>query len=272
MTILDRIHRLVRANINDLIDRSEVPEAAIDRTLRDMEGSLGEARGQLRASAREEERLIQQIQALREEAIRWEDRAMLALRAQDEPLARQALLKKNDLERQASHLREQLDRHRDYLADLTGSLDALEHKIDGLRGRRRSIAAAPPAAAPAPPVSYTFPTFSDAPTPPPRRAFAFDEDLRRDHPEDVFGVERPFQAFDAMQERFIQAEARLEADRALSDPLRDDLDDRFKRLEREATTQRGLDALKQGASPEPGAAASPDADAIRRKLLEDLEG
>lgn len=272
MTILDRIHRLVRANINDLIDRSDVPEAAIDHTLRDMEGSLGEARGQLRTSAREEERLIQQIQALREEALRWEDRAMLALRAQDEPLARQALLKKNDLDHQANHLREQLDRHRDYLADLTGSLDALEHKIDGLRGRRRSIAAAPPAAA-TPPASYTFPSFSDAPSPPPRRAFAFDEDLRRDHPEDVFGVERPFQAFDAMQERFIQAEARLEADRALSDPLRDDLDDRFKRLEREATTQRGLDALKQGAQPEAGAATtSPDADAIRRKLLEDLEG
>lgn len=303
MGILDRIHRLVRANVNDLIDRSDVPEAALDHSIAEMESSIREARTHVRVSGKEEEKLAGELRRLREEAFSWEDKAMLALRQGEEELARKALVRKHELDTQADRVRQELERHRDYLADLDRSLDALDHKLDSARSRRRAMSPTSGRAKGGGGGSgYTFPSFSDSPSSGSkgsassssgswdrddfrdrragsRRAFAQDDDLRREYPEDVFGVDKPFRAFDEVQDRITQVEARLEAESELTapldDPLRDELADRFRRLERDHGGDRDVQALKERLSHDAegsGGGSDSRADDVRRRLLEDLEG
>ena len=41
MGIMDRISRLLRANVNDMLDRAEDPESTLNQILRDMETNIG---------------------------------------------------------------------------------------------------------------------------------------------------------------------------------------------------------------------------------------
>ncbi|HEV2127721.1 MAG TPA: PspA/IM30 family protein, partial [Thermomicrobiales bacterium] len=57
MGIMDRISRLVRANVNDLIDSAEDPEQMIDQILRDMQSNITTARAQVAAMIAQEKEL-----------------------------------------------------------------------------------------------------------------------------------------------------------------------------------------------------------------------
>ncbi len=131
-SILDRLNLLVRSNLNDLSDGLRPGSSG---PLRDMESSLRDARRQLAELRTSETSLSRRIRELRDKADSWEDRAVLALRSGDEDLAREALMVKNETMREAERLRDQLDDHRAYIRDMQTSLEALEMKIDGARGR-----------------------------------------------------------------------------------------------------------------------------------------
>ena len=55
--IMDRLSRLIRANVNDLIDNAEDPEKMIDQILRDMNESISMARTQVAAMIAQEKEL-----------------------------------------------------------------------------------------------------------------------------------------------------------------------------------------------------------------------
>ncbi len=332
MGILDRINTLIRANINDLVHRSDEPERALDQSIGEMESSTREARAQLRLVERQEAELIQRYERSREEEGAWDDKAMVALRAGDEGLARECLVMKKRAESASARLRDEIERQRTFVADLSRSLDALEVKLDATRSRRHSISthvrnepttipsttipggalphttipggALPSTASPgadspasAPSGGYTFPTFSSSPSTTPgrrerrlapaeerfgegRRAFVFDEDMRRQFPEEVFGASRPFEAFSDMEDRIAGLEAGSAAARELSgleDPLRDDLEERFRRLSRDRQASEGLEDLRQrAAAPDPPPERAKDGGGkpsdLRRRLSEELDG
>ena len=284
MGILDRINTLIRANVNDLISRSDEPERVLDASIGDMQSSLREARVQSRRSAQQEARLVREWQRSREEALQWEDKALMALRGGDEQLARECLVIKKKEDARTARLKEDLEQQREYLADLGRSLDALQHKIDSVRSHRHSIDShVGGGRKPHPRSGHTLPFDSDEPPArrrrdanqqprsQGRRAFVFDDDMRRDYPEEAFGAREPFEAFDRMNERIHDMEADVEAMRDLSG--RDELEDRFKRLQRERGTDAGLERLKRRAEGEDtGGGRSKPASDLRRKLLEEMDG
>ena len=57
MGILDRISNLVRANVNDLLDRAEDPEKMLEQILRDMQQGIGTAKSQVAAMIAQEKEL-----------------------------------------------------------------------------------------------------------------------------------------------------------------------------------------------------------------------
>lgn len=133
MSILDRLDLLVRSNISDAFgDRSRAD------ALSEMENSLRQARRKQAELRRGEKELIEQIREARDRADQWEERAMLALRNDDEELAREALVVKNEAMREAGRLRDQLDDHRQHMQDIERALEALEHKLEGTRNRIRA--------------------------------------------------------------------------------------------------------------------------------------
>lgn len=276
MGILNRLNTLIRSNVNDLMSGSSEPERVLDRSIGDMEGSLREAKQHAAKARASEKRLLREWDQVRDEALDWEDKAMEALRLGDEELARDCLLMKRKLDTKADRIREDLEQQREYLGDLAKSLDALEHKLDSVRARRRTVTPGrDPHRAPhrgdrrPRSTGVTLPFDSDEPRTT-RRSLAFDDDIRRESPESAFGAERPFEHFGQIEDRIEANIADVEAGAELyEDPLADKLAGRFRALE----SERDVGRLKERAAnePEETPAARPTSD-LRRRLLEELEG
>ncbi len=80
MGILDRLSRLIRANINDLIKRAEDPEKIIEQALEDMRATLRDARMEVAEAMAELKKLERDQHNYAEQARAWELKAADALK------------------------------------------------------------------------------------------------------------------------------------------------------------------------------------------------
>ncbi|RVU48776.1 hypothetical protein EA187_04925 [Lujinxingia sediminis] len=248
MSILDRLNLLIRSNFNES-SRSE--RGGVRSNLREVETSLRDARRQQAELRRGERQIIEQIRSEREKADQWEDRAMLALRNGDEDLAREALVVKNKAMVESRRLRDQLDEHRAYMQDIARALEALEHKLEGTRGKMRAASSKQNGARPslrnesawdaelrrrmeAREQGDAAPERTSSPTAPPRTSHPTPADFVTD---ETFDTTRSMREFDRMSSKIDSMEADIEAMRELSDigntldPRRAELDAIFSRLE-----------------------------------------
>jgi phage shock protein A len=107
MGIFARLASLIKANLNDLISRSEDPEKMLNQVVIDMANQLIEAKKQVAVSIADEKRLAKQAEAEAANAAEWERRAMLAVRAGDDALATEALARKKEHDQLASAYKDQ---------------------------------------------------------------------------------------------------------------------------------------------------------------------
>src|ERR687884_217978 len=107
MGIFARIAQLIKSNLNDLISRSEDPEKMLNQVVLDMSNQLIEAKKQVAASIADEKRLAKQVEQESANAAEWEKRAMMAVRAGDENLAKEALARKKEHQGLADTYRDQ---------------------------------------------------------------------------------------------------------------------------------------------------------------------
>ena len=101
MTIVERISTLVRANINDLLDRAEDPEKTIKQVLIDMNSQLMQVKTQVAASIADEMKLQQRYQENQQKANDWQQKAELAVEKGQDDLAREALARRNAFQQTA---------------------------------------------------------------------------------------------------------------------------------------------------------------------------
>lgn len=141
MGILDRMQRLVRANINDLIDRAEDPEKMIDQILRDMESNIVTARSQVAAMIAQEKELEANTQESRHLANEWGEKAKRAVDAGKDDLAREALRRKRDNQDNADGYEKQHAVQLQTVDRLKSQLQALESKYQQTMAQRDSLVA-----------------------------------------------------------------------------------------------------------------------------------
>ena len=75
MGILDRFTSIVKANINELLDKAEDPEKMVDQYLREMTESLAEVREATAGVMAEEKRCKKLLDENREETEKYEELA-----------------------------------------------------------------------------------------------------------------------------------------------------------------------------------------------------
>ena len=141
MGILDRISTVLRTNVNALLDASEDPRRTLEQVIRDMAEAIGQARGQT-AEVIAQEKLIEAdyLKNCRL-AQEWERKTELALTHGADDLAREALRRKLDFERNAEMLARQLAVQQEITAKLKRDLTQLEAKYDeAIRNRDALIA------------------------------------------------------------------------------------------------------------------------------------
>ena len=90
MGVFDRLRRLFRSNLNELINRAEDPEKVLNQIVADMSTQLLDAKRSVATAIAEEKRLERQVKAQDGSAAEWDRRAVVALRAGKEDLARAA--------------------------------------------------------------------------------------------------------------------------------------------------------------------------------------
>jgi phage shock protein A len=129
MTLLDRLSRLIRANLSDLLRRAEDPEKIINQALEDMKEALREAREQVAAAMAEGKRLEREVESHLQEATLWEEKAKEALKAGREDLAKEALRRRKRALDLAEGFKQQAEEQKALIERLMTQLKALEAKI-----------------------------------------------------------------------------------------------------------------------------------------------
>lgn len=129
MGILDRVSTLMRANINDLIDRAEDPEKVVRQLLMDMNSQLLQVKTTVAASIADEKQLMQRYRDNDSKAAEWQRRAELAVEKGQDDLAREALSRRNTFATTAEGFKEQYEQQSRQVEVLKDALHQLEAKI-----------------------------------------------------------------------------------------------------------------------------------------------
>lgn len=141
MGILERLSRLIRANLNDLLKRAEDPQKIIEQALEDMRAALSEARQEVAGAIAELRKLQRDQQNYMEQVQAWENKAAEALRAGREDLAREALKRKNQAQSIAHGFDTQVTTQNNAVEQLKTQLKALEAKIQEAESKKALLLA-----------------------------------------------------------------------------------------------------------------------------------
>jgi phage shock protein A len=141
MGLLERMKALVKANINEILQKAEDPEQALDNLIRTMEEDLAEARAGVAAAVRDERKLRDTCEYERGQAKTMLQRAEQAVGKGDDELAREALRRRRQHGEIATTVTEQWEAESRTLAELRGNFAVLEAKIEQARRKREALLA-----------------------------------------------------------------------------------------------------------------------------------
>ncbi len=141
MGLFDRISRVVRANLNDVVSKAEDPEKILEQSILEMQEDLVQLRQAVAQAIAAQKRTEQQYNQNQNEANRWQRNAQLALQKGDENLARQALERKKTFAETANTLKASLDQQVGQIDTLKRSLVALESKISEAKTKKDMLKA-----------------------------------------------------------------------------------------------------------------------------------
>jgi len=129
MALLERVATLVRANLNDLIDRAEDPEKMLKQVILDMQNQLIQVKTQVAIAIADQHLLTKKLQENNQSGMEWLRRAELAVEKQQDELARPALERVLSYKQMSDSFQQQLEDQRSQVENLKGALHKLEQKL-----------------------------------------------------------------------------------------------------------------------------------------------
>jgi len=242
MGIFSRLAQLIKSNLNDLISRSEDPEKMLNQVVLDMSNQLTEAKKQVAASIADEKRLAKQFEQETANGAEWERRAMMALRAGNEELAKEALARKKEHDALALTFKDQWAKQKSAVDQLKRALRMLNDKIEEAKRKKNVLVARK------------------------KRAEA-----QRAIQETMSGLkdQSAFETFDRMAGKIDQMEAEAEAGAELQEEYSGDvLASQFAKLEQTAGQDDDLLALKRkmGLAPAEPVAAEAETKPVQARV------
>lgn len=214
MSLLERVTTLVRANINDLLDRAEDPEKMIKQYILDMQNQLIQVKTQVAAAIADEQKLYQRYLQNQDLADEWQKKAELAVTKGEDELAKQALQRRNSYQSTADGFKAQYEEQKQQVEILKSALEKLEAKIDEAERKKDLLIARS------------------------RRA----EAEQKIH-ETMAGIGKAgaLEGFERMEEKVEEKEARA---KAVAELDTDTLEEKFAALEQTADVDQQLEELK----------------------------
>ena len=212
MGFLDRFSRLVRSNVNSLVNGAEDPEKVLQQSVMNMQSdliSMRQAVAQAIATQKRTERQSMQAERMAEE---WYARAQMALQKGDDNTAREALTRRQSYIQTAQTLTAQIAQQKSVVGQLKQNMATLESKIADARTKKDMYIA---------------------------RARAAQSSVRLN--DMISGTGGAVGAFDKMESRVLDLEAQAEVSKELSGSS---IEDRFVRLEQQGNVEAQLAEMK----------------------------
>ncbi|WP_414544075.1 PspA/IM30 family protein [Nostoc sp. CCY0012] len=214
MGLIQRILRIIRANLNSLIGSAEDPEKILEQAVLEMQENLVRLRQGVAQAIATQKRTERQAAAAQSTAEEWYRRAQLALQQGNEPLAREALTKRKAYQETATALYNQIEQQNEVVARLKKDMRSLELKISEAKTKKDMYIA---------------------------RARSAEASYRLQEMLDNSSATSSLGAFERMEDKVLQIEAQSEAIALLGT---DDLQKQFDSLEGATDIDTELAAMK----------------------------
>ena len=133
MALLERVGTLLRANINDLIDKAEDPEKLAKQLILDMENQLMQVKTQVAMAIADQHLLDRKLKEHQDAVQQWHRKAELAVEKQNDDLARAALARSLSHEQQATGFAQQLEDQTTEAETLRNAFTRLQQKLQETR-------------------------------------------------------------------------------------------------------------------------------------------
>ncbi|HEY9831357.1 MAG TPA: PspA/IM30 family protein [Stenomitos sp.] len=253
MGLFDRLSRVVRANLNDMVSKAEDPEKILEQAIIDMQEDLIQLRQAVARAIATQKRTEQQYNKNQSEANNWQNRAQLALSKGDENLAREALLRKKAVAEAAATQKTMLDQQTTQVDSLKKNLIALESKISEAKTKKDMLKS---------------------------RAAAAKANEQLQGTIGRLGTGSAMAAFERMEDKVLELEARSQAGYELAGNNLEaqfaqleggsDVDDELAQMKAQLTggsvSQQALPASEEKASPSSNSAVDAELEALRKQI------
>ena len=141
MAIFQRIGDIIKANINDMLDKAEDPEKMVKQIILEMEGQIDQATQGLGQAMASQKIAKKQLDAAKEEVEGWDTKARAALANGNEDLARKALASKVALQDNVVKFEAQYTQICAQVDQLQSQLKDMKSKLEEARARKNMIIA-----------------------------------------------------------------------------------------------------------------------------------
>ena len=135
MSLLDRVSTLLRANLNDLLDKAEDPEKLSKQIILDMENQLLQVKTQVAIAIADQHRLLKLQNEHQSQQQDWRRKAELAVGKQQDDLARAALERSLSHQRLAEGFAQQHASQTTEAETLRAAYSKLQQKLTETRAR-----------------------------------------------------------------------------------------------------------------------------------------
>jgi phage shock protein A len=136
MGLIDRIMRVIRANVNASTAQAEDPEKILEQAVTDMQGDLVQMRQGVAAAIASQKRTERQADQAQSLADQWYQRAQMALQQGNDTMAREAITKRRSYQETATALKSQIEQQNSIVSRLKKDMQMLESKISEARTKK----------------------------------------------------------------------------------------------------------------------------------------
>jgi len=136
MALLERVAALVRANLNDLIDKAEEPEKMIKQVILDMQNQLLQIKTQVAIAMADEHLLAKKAKESEDRQSEWMRKAEMAVEKKDDALARAALERAMGAKELAENFHQQVADQKAEVENLKAALRKLEGKLQEAESKK----------------------------------------------------------------------------------------------------------------------------------------
>jgi len=214
MALLERVSTLIRANLNDLIDKAEEPEKMIKQVILDMQNQLMQVKTQVAIAIADQHVLEKKQRENMEKESEWIRKAELAVDKKQDDLARAALERSMSYKQMAESFTSLVADQKTEVENLKSALRKLEQKLAEAETKSDMLIAQH------------------------RRSRA---SAKASDAQMAIGDQKKLATFDRMKSKVQTAAAVSQAKAELAN---DDLEDRLAALEKEDEIERLLNELK----------------------------